>query len=77
MIVMVKTQSAVFQVLFFPKDSLDTPSTFVAFCPYTLVHAEGTTVHEAALRWMKAARKAGVPVGRLIPRYMITSTKIL
>jgi hypothetical protein len=45
------------QVFFLPKDDLVVPTSFIAFCPFTGVCAEGGTEAEAARNWKKEAHK--------------------
>lgn len=45
------------QVFFLPKDDPAVPTSFIAFCPFTGVCAEGNTELEAANRWKEEAKK--------------------
>lgn len=45
------------QVFFLPKDDPVIPTSFIAFCPFTGVCAEGGTEAEAASKWKEEARK--------------------
>jgi len=46
------------QVFFLPKDDVVNPHSYIAFCPFTGVIAEGASEREAAIKWQrKATRK--------------------
>ncbi|KAH3767688.1 hypothetical protein Pelo_457 [Pelomyxa schiedti] len=64
------------QVFFIPKDCASNPNSFVAYCPYTKISAEGSCVLEAAYNWRKQAKHV-LRSYCDIPKYMITPTKLL
>lgn len=45
------------QVFFLPKDDIVVPTSYIAFCPFTGVCAEGATEAEAGAKWKEEARK--------------------
>lgn len=45
------------QVFFLPKDDPAVPTSFIAFCPFTGVCAEGMTEAEAGIKWKEEARR--------------------
>eukprot|EP00026_Physarum_polycephalum_P013716 Phypoly_transcript_14148.p1 GENE.Phypoly_transcript_14148~~Phypoly_transcript_14148.p1 ORF type:complete len:189 (+),score=34.05 Phypoly_transcript_14148:136-702(+) len=51
------TDDQCWQVFFLPKDDLVVPTSFIAFCPFTGVCAEGGTEAEAARNWKEEAHK--------------------
>lgn len=64
-----------YQVFFLPKTNVNHPTSLVAFCPFTMIFAEGKSIQEAANKWIKAAKKL-YPGTFTIPRYLLTSRKI-
>lgn len=51
------TEEDQWQVFFLPKDDPVVPSSFIAFCPFTGVCAEGATELEAGRKWKEEARR--------------------
>lgn len=45
------------QVFFLPKDDPAVPTSYIAFCPFTGVCAEGSTEAEAGVKWKEEARR--------------------
>jgi hypothetical protein len=69
-------QVVLYQVFFLPTDSVDNPSTFTAFCPFTGIMARGTTIFEAAQNWTKRAQDFSHRMGNyeycfIIPKYVL------
>lgn len=50
-------EEQVWQVFFLPKDDPAVPTSFIAFCPFTGVCAEGNTETEAAVNWKEEAKR--------------------
>jgi hypothetical protein len=64
------------QVFFLPKaDVLDSNSSFIAFCPFTKVIAEGNTIQQAAKNWIKEAKEKFLGPF-VIPKYLLTRRKV-
>jgi hypothetical protein len=65
------------QVYFFPKDDVVNPSSFVAYCPFTKIFAEGKDVQEAAIQWTESAKVKFPEESFTIPKYLLQSRKVL
>jgi hypothetical protein len=64
-----------YQVFFLPEDDVINPQQFVAFCPFTLVYAEGCTIVEASKNWIQEVK--GKHRGSFsVPTYLHTTRKV-
>eukprot|EP01115_Flamella_aegyptia_P004565 TRINITY_DN1967_c2_g1_i1.p1 TRINITY_DN1967_c2_g1~~TRINITY_DN1967_c2_g1_i1.p1 ORF type:complete len:184 (+),score=19.34 TRINITY_DN1967_c2_g1_i1:96-647(+) len=47
----------VFQIFLLPKDDLLEPSSYFAFCPFSKLHSEGSSINEAVENFIKVANE--------------------
>lgn len=60
-----------YQLLFLPLDDINFPRSFMAFCPFTKIYAEGFTILELSQKWEEKARKDYPNHSFLVPKYLM------